>query len=312
VIDEIQKVPQSLDEVHYMIEEYKTVFALCGSSARKLRTSHANLLGGRAIRYQLSGLVSSELGPAFDLNKILQRGYLPPFYDSEEYLLLAKSYCADYLKEEVFAEGLIRRRQPFSRFLEMAALGDTELITFDTIARDCGISAPTVKSYYEILVDTLLGNFLPAYAIRPKRRQTLSPKFYFSDVGVVNYLAQRGALHPKTPLFGKAFENWVHHELRAWLEYRGRAESLSYWRISTSAEVDFIVGHLACCVEAKATERVRAEHLKGLREITNDYKNVGRRIIVCLEPISRQTDDGIEILSVNDFIKELWERNLGI
>jgi predicted AAA+ superfamily ATPase len=312
VIDEIQKVPQLLDEVHYLIESAGIVFALCGSSARKVRSVHANLLGGRALRHELFGLVSKELGAAFDLEKILQRGYLPPFYDSEDFEQLHRSYCADYLKEEIFAEGLVRALEPFNRFLEMAALSDTETTSFETIARDCGVSSPTVKSYYTILVDTLIGRFLPPYAIKPKRRQVLSSKFYFFDVGIVNHLAQRGAIKPKSALYGKAFENWVHHELTAWLEYHRRSEQLTFWRLSSGIEVDFIIGHMKCAIEAKASDRVHSDHTKGLRELIEDYPDVGRRIIVSLEPVSRRTSEGIEVMSVSDFITELWnDRILG-
>jgi uncharacterized protein len=310
VIDEIQKVPQLLDEIHYLIEEHGVVFALCGSSARKVRSNHANLLGGRAMRFEMYGMVSKELESQFDLTKILNRGYIPSIYDSDQYALLQKAYCADYLKEEVFAEGLVRKLPPFSRFLEVAAIGDTELTSFETIARDCGVSSPTVKSYYEILSDTLLGKFLPAYSIKPKRRQVTSPKFYFSDVGMVNHLAQRGPIMPKSTLFGKAFENWVHHELRAWLEYRNRAEQLTFWQLSTQVEVDFIVGLMDCAIEAKATENVHKDHLKGLRELLEDYPDAKRRIVVSLEPISRRTADGIEILSVADFLDILWNDRL--
>jgi predicted AAA+ superfamily ATPase len=310
IIDEIQKVPQLLDEVHYLIEERKVVFGLCGSSARKVRANHANLLGGRALRYEMLGLTSQEIGQNFDLQRILNRGYLPAIYDSDQYRLLLRSYCADYLKEEIFSEGLVRKLQPFSRFLEIAALGDTEIISFETIARDCGVSAPTVKSYFEILSDTLLGRYLPAYAIKPKRRQSLSPKFYFGDVGVVNYLAQRSEVLPKSDSFGKAFENWIHHEIAAWLEYRQRAEQLSYWRLTTGVEVDFIIGHMNCAIEAKASATIHSDHLKGLRELVEDYPEVGRRIVISLEPVSRRTSDGIEVLSVADFLDQLWTNQL--
>ena len=310
VIDEIQKVPQLLDEIHYLIEEHRIVFAMCGSSARKVRSNHANLLGGRAMRFEMMGLVSKELGKKFQLQKMINRGYLPAIYDSDDYMQLQKSYCADYLKEEIFAEGLVRKLQPFSRFLEIAAIGDTQVTSFETIARDCSVSAPTVRSYYEILVDTLLGRFLPSFSLKPKRRQTARPKFYFSDVGIVNFLAQRGNLRPKSELFGKAFENWVHHELRAWLEYHQRPEQLTYWRLSSGTEVDFIIGDMACALEAKSSEKIHKDHLKGLREIIEDYPKVRRRMVVSLEPISRRTEDGIEILSVTDFLSMLWNDKL--
>lgn len=306
IIDEIQKVPALLDEVHYLIENHKVVFALCGSSARKLRSSHANLLGGRALRFELSGLVSHELGADFSLEKMLNRGYLPLIYQSEDYQQHLRSYCADYLKEEVFSEGLVRKLQPFHRFLEAAALGDTEVLSYESIARDCGISAPTVRSYYEILNDTILARFLPAYALRPKRRQATSPKFYFRDVGVVNYLSQRGVLQERSALWGKAFENWVFHEISSYLEYTQSNLQLSYWRLTTGVEVDFIVGPMKCAVEAKASANIHGDHLKGLREITKDYPEIGRRIVISNEKNSRLTDDQIEILSVDDFIKRLW------
>jgi predicted AAA+ superfamily ATPase len=314
IIDEVQKVPQILDEVHYLIEAHDIVFGLCGSSARKLRASHANMLGGRALRFELGGLVSAEVDPTFsslDLEKLLERGYLPSIYDSDNYLQLQKSYCADYLKEEIFAEGLVRKLEPFNRFLEIAAIGDTEVTNFKTIARDCGVSSPTVKAYYDILADTLLGRFLPPYAVRPKRRQVLSPKFYFFDVGIVNYLSQRGPVRKKSPLFGKAFENWVHHEISNWIEYCQRPEQLTYWSLASGAgEVDFIIGHMKCAVEAKATERITSDHCKGLRELSEDYPEVGRRVIVSLEPVSRRLGNGIEILSVYDFLNELWNDRL--
>jgi predicted AAA+ superfamily ATPase len=310
IIDEIQKVPQLLDEVHLLIEEDGVVFGLCGSSARKVRKGHANLLGGRALRYEMSGLVAAELGSNFSLERILNHGYMPLIYDSDESSLRLKSYCSDYLKEEIFAEGLVRKLQPFSRFLEISALGDTEVLNYETVARDCGVSAPTVRSYYEILVDTLLARYLPAYTFRPKRRVSSSPKFYFSDVGVVNHLAQRGQVLPKSISWGKAFENWVFHELVTYIEYRGRSESLSYWRLTTGVEVDFIVGSMKVGIEAKASSNIHSDHLKGLRELAIDYPELQKKIVVSMENESRVTDDGIEILSYQDFVQSLWAGRL--
>lgn len=306
IIDEIQKVPQLLDEVHLLIEEDGVVFGLCGSSARKVRRGHANLLGGRALRYQMSGLVALEVGTDFSLEKILNRGYLPSIYDADNAHMLLKSYCADYLKEEVFAEGLVRKLQPFSRFLEIAALGDTELLNYETVARDCGVSAPTVRSYYEILVDTLIARYLPAYTLRPKRRVSSGPKFYFADVGIVNFLAQRGEVLPKSSVWGKAFENWVFHEIVSYIEYNARAEQLSYWRLTTGVEVDFIVGPMKAAIEAKASANIHSDHLKSLRELKVDYPEVQRRLVVSMENESRITDDGIEILNYSRFVEDLW------
>ena len=175
IIDEIQKVPSLLNEVHYLIENQAIIFGLCGSSARKVRRGHANLLGGRADRFEMFGLVSPELESEFDLMKILNQGYLPSIYSLKSYERAVRSYCVDYLKEEIANEGLIRNLPQFSTFLEMAALADTEQINFATIARDCAVSAPGVKNYFEILEDTLIGTFLPAYKKRPKRRISLTP-----------------------------------------------------------------------------------------------------------------------------------------
>lgn len=310
IIDEVQKIPELLDEIHYMIEKDKIIFGLCGSSARKLKRAHANLLGGRAIRLELFGMTAQELGENFDLVKILNRGTLPAIYDETDYRPLLKSYCTDYLKEEIFDEGLVRKLAPFSQFLEAATLSDTEILSMETFARDVGVSGPTIRSYFEILQDTLIGHFLPAYVRRPKRKIVRSPKFYFSDVGVVNYFAQRGELKPKSELFGKAFENWVHHELRAYLSYRNRDESLSYWSIHKGPEVDFIIGLMKTAIEAKAVEKINSDHLKGLRELKNDYPEVKGRYVVSLEKTSRKTEDGITILSVDQFVSRLWAEEL--
>ena len=306
VIDEIQKVPALLDEVHWLIENRGIQAILCGSSARKVKRGHANLLGGRAIRRQLFGLTAGELGSECDMNRLLNHGYLPRIYLSTQARRLLNAYVADYLKEEVAAEGLVRNLPVFSEFLNAAALSDTELVNYATLARDCGISAMTIKSYFDILVDTLQGSWLPSYRKKPKRRVTQRSKFYFSDVGVVNFLARRGTLAPKSELYGKAFENWVMHELNAYNSYRERFASLTFWRLANGTEVDFIVNDMEVAIEAKATERVRSDHFKGLRQLQADHPHIKQRIVVCLEPRSRLSEDGIDIYSVKQFICELW------
>ena len=201
IIDEIQKVPALLEEVHWLMENKGALFGLCGSNARKVRRGHANLLGGRAIRYELFGLVSQELGADFDLDRILNRGYLPGHYMKDRFEEFIASYVADYLKEEIAAEGLVRNLPTFSHFLDAAGLCDGEIINYTNIARDCGLSSKSVKGYFDILEDSLLGRWLPAYRKRPKRRVVASPKFYLADVGVVNFLAKRGTIQrDPTPL----------------------------------------------------------------------------------------------------------------
>jgi len=310
VIDEVQKVPALLDEVHWLIENRGLRFVLCGSSARKVRRGAANLLGGRAVRHELYGLVSAEIGGDFDLERMVNHGYLPRHYLSRAPAPLLRAYVDDYLKEEIAAEGLVRRLPAFASFLSAAVLSDTEMVNFASLARDCGVSAPTAKEYFQILVDTLLGRFLPAYRRRPKRRVIQAPKFYFADVGVVNTLARRGRLTPGSELFGKAFENWVCHELTAYLAYRNTGADLAYWRLASGIEVDFLVADGALAVEAKATANVHRDHLAGLRELARDHPRTRRRVVVCLEPRPRRTEDGIDILPARVFAERLWADRL--
>ena len=310
VIDEIQKVPALLDEVHWMIENRGLHFALCGSSARKVRRGAANLLGGRAVRYQLSGLTAGELGDAFDLDRMLNHGYLPRMYQAQRPRRLLDAYIADYLREEVAAEGLVRNLPAFSGFLDVAALSDGEPVNFSNVARECGVSSHTAQAYFSILEDTLLGRWLPAYRKRRKRRVIGAPKFYFADVGTVNRLARRGELTAGSQLYGKAFENWVRHELTAYLEYHEVDAELTHWRLPSGIEVDFVLGEMQLAVEAKASARITRDYLRGLRTLASEHPNVGRRIVVCREPRARRTDDGIDLLPATDFVQRLWQGEL--
>jgi len=305
VIDEVQKVPQLLDEVHWLHEHRPIRFALCGSSARKVKRGQANLLGGRAVRYELHGLTAQEIGRDFDLDRILNHGYLPSIYQSDQPRPLLNGYVADYLKEEVAAEGLVRNLPVYSQFLNVAALSDTELVNFSTIARDCGVSSHTIKGYFQILEDTLLGRWLPAYTKRPKRRVIAAPKFYFADVGVVNHLTKRGDVKPGSELYGKAFENWVFHELCAHNAYREAFATLAYWRLAGGTEVDFVVNDMQVAIEAKAAGKISSDHLKGLRAVTQDHRRIKKRVVVCLEPKPRRTEDGILILPATEFSQRL-------
>lgn len=306
VIDEVQKVPALLDEVHWLIENRGLAFAMCGSSARKVRRGAANLLGGRANRYELFGLSAAELGDGFDLVRMLNHGYLPRIYQAERAQRMLDAYIADYLKEEVAAEGLVRNLPTFSEFLDVAALSDGEIVNFSNVARECGVSSHTAKSYFQILEDTLLASWLPAYRKRPKRRVIGAPKFYFADVGVANRLARRGTLEPGSDAFGKAFENWVFHELAAYVSYRELDCAMAYWRLASGIEVDFILGEMAIAIEAKSSTRITTDHLKGLRTLVDDHPGVMRRVVVCREARARRTEDGIDILPVDVFVRRLW------
>lgn len=306
IIDEVQKVPQLLDEVHWLIENKGLVFVLSGSNARKLKRGAANLLGGRALRKELHGLVSAEIGADFSLVRALNQGLLPNHYRADQVWPRLASYTGDYLKEEIVAEGLIRNLPIFANFLNLAALSDTEPVNYTSFARDVGVSSQTIKDYYQILVDTLLGFFLPLYKKRPKRRIQGADKFYFFDLGVVNFLAKRKSIEPGSELFGKAFENWVLHELIAYNHYRDLYADLTYWRLSNGTEVDFIVNDMEICIEAKATPQINQNHLNGLLQIKVDHPSAGRRMIVSLDQNKRLLADGIEVYPWADFVAELW------
>lgn len=310
VIDEVQRVPLLLDEVHLMIEKYNLHFVLCGSSARKVKRGRANLLGGRALRYELFGFSAFELKENFSLEQALNSGYIPKHYLNKNYKKQIKSYISDYLKEEIAEEALVRNIPLFSNFLGAVSLSDGEIINLSNIASDCGIAVNTVKSHFEILEDTLLGSFLPAFRKRPKRRIIQSPKFYFFDVGLVNHLAKRGVLQAGSELFGKAFENWVFHELKSYNSYTDAEWDISYWRLSTGVEVDFIINDMEIAIEVKAKEKITNNDLKGLRELKKEHPRIKKCLIVSLVKNNSLTEDKIEIINHQMFIKRLWSHCL--
>jgi predicted AAA+ superfamily ATPase len=302
IIDEIQKLPALLDEVHWLIENRRASFILTGSSARKLRRGHANLLAGRARRHELGPLCLPEIR-GFGLEAALAGGLLPPHFLSADPAADLRGYVADYLKEEIAAEAAVRNLPAFAGFLRAAAVTNAELINYANLARDCGVSAKVVQGYVEILEDTLLGARLPPWRRARKRRLIRTEKFYFFDVGVANHLAQRRPA-VGTPEFGKAFEHWIHMELTGYRRYRAPDLDLAYWRASTGQEVDFILGELDAAVECKGAARVHGPDLAGLRALAEDQR-VKRRIIVCLEREPR-TVEGIEILPWRVFLDRLW------
>ena len=243
---------------------------------------------------------------------MLNHGYLPRMYEAERPARRLDAYVADYLKAEVAAEGLGRNLPAFSGFLDAAALCDGEMINFSNIASDCAVSSPTAKAYFGILEDTLLGRWLPAWRKRRKRRLIRASKFYFFDVGVVNRLARRGPLVSGSELYGRAFENWVFHELSAFRAYRSPDLDLFYWGLAGGTEVDFVLGDMRLAVEAKASARIASHHLRGLRSLASEHPDTGRRVVVCLEPRARRTDDRIDILPAKDFVRRLWHGELAV
>lgn len=306
IIDEVQKLPQLLDEVHWSIENLGTRFVLCGSSARKLKRGGANLLGGRARRYELHGLVSKEIGKDFDIIRLTNFGNLPIHYLSDDAEKDLEAYVGDYLKEEIAAEALVRKLPKFIDFLRAAAIGDTEICDYTKIGSECGASSATTRNYYSILEDTLLGFFLPAYTAKQKRRVIHAPKFYFANVGVVNHLAKRHQLEVGSELFGKAYENWLMHELRTYSSYSQQGWNLSYWRLSSGGEVDLIVNDCEHAFEFKSSARLTNAHLRGLRELRNDNRKIKTLTLVNLQEHASQTEDKIDVLPVKEFLQRLW------
>ena len=308
IIDEVQKIPQLLDDVQWLIVNKNIQFILCGSSARKLKRAGANLLGGRALRFELFPLVYPEI-PDFDLLRALNSGLLPRHYLSNKPELLLEAYVGEYLKEEIAQEALTRNIPAFSRFLEAAAFSNGEMVVYKNIASECGVSAPTVKEYFDIVVDTLIGSFLPSFQKSPKRRVIQAPRFYYFDVGLANFLLKRKNIVPKSEVFGKAFEHFIYQELVAHSHYSGLKYPISYWRTTSGIEVDFILGDHEVALEVKGVDQVTGEHMKGLKAFQEEY-STKRSIIVSLDPRPRQLDNGIVVLPWAVFLQKLWNGEL--
>ncbi len=307
VIDEIQKLPTLLDEVHDLIETTTLRFILTGSSARKLRQGGVNLLAGRAWQTRLFPLSSAEL-PDFELNRYLLYGGLPQVWTSQEPLEELDAYVNTYLKEEIKAEGLVQNLSHFARFLKVAALANAEQLNFANLSRDTGVPVTTVRTWFDILFDTFTGFLLEPWRESRKRKAVATAKFYFFDVGVANHAAGFNQFSRDSAEFGKAFEHFIAMELRSWLDYRRRPETLAYWRTTGGQEVDFVLGH-SLAVEAKATSRVNDRDLKSLRALREEGL-VRNYILVSLDEANRQSPDGIRLLHWKRFLTELWQGSL--
>ena len=304
VIDEVQKIPALLDEVHWLMTNKDIRFILCGSSARKLRRTSANMLGGRAIRKVLHPLVSAEI-PDFDLNKAINHGMLPRHYLIENPQKRLQAYIGDYLQQEIIAEALVRNLDSFTRFLEVAALSDTEMVNYTRIASDCGVSSKTIKEYFTILEETLVGMFIPAYTKVIKRKVQLAPKFYYFDVGITNYLLHREKLQHGTAEYGHAFEHLIIQELAAYLDYSESNKKLSFWHTLNNAyEVDAVIGDAELAIEIKSSERIVSSHLKGLKAFKEEHPQC-KLVVVSLEETPRLFND-VEVWPAKEFLSRLW------
>jgi predicted AAA+ superfamily ATPase len=302
IIDEIQKIPILLDEVQILIEEQRLHFLLTGSSARKLRRSGVNLLGGRARTIHMHALTSAELGTQFDLMRAVNYGTLPAIYLSDDPQADLKAYAGEYLKEEIAAEGLTRNVPAFSRFLEVAALSNGQIINFQTISSDAAVPRTTVQEYFSILKDTLIAEELEPWRKTKKRKAITTSKFYFFDVGVANQLQNAGKIEKKSKLFGDAFEAFIFQELAAYRDYISKG-SVHFWRSDKGHEVDFILDEKVA-IEVKGKQRLSRDDFKGLTAIQEE-KLMKKHIIVCLDSVERVTA-GIHVVPWQKFLKNLW------
>jgi predicted AAA+ superfamily ATPase len=308
VIDEVQKAPQLLDEVHRLIESRGLKFLLTGSSARKLRRGQANLLAGRAWQANLFPLTWMELKePRFALDRYLRYGGLPTVYLSQDPQEELHAYVNTYLYEEIQAEGLVRRLPQFARFLQVAALSSGQVLNFASIGSDAQTPPSTVREYYYLLEDTLLGFMLPPWTKSRKRKAIATAKFYLFDTGVMHTLAGTESLDRNSDLYGRSFEHWLAMELRAALSYRRENKALSYWRSTHQQEVDFIIGNEAA-IEVKASKRVSERDGQGLRALKEEG-TIKRFYLVSQDPVEL-VKEGIQRVHWRTFLSRLWQGEL--
>lgn len=304
IIDEVQRLPILLNEVQLLIDEKDVHFLLTGSSSRKLKRKGTNLLGGRARIRNLHPMIFTELVNHFELNRALDRGLLPSIYFSDAPEEDLESYIGTYLQEEIAAEALVRNVPAFSRFLTISALSNSQIINYTNIANDSQVPSSTIQEYFQILRDTLIGSDLPVWKKTQKRKPVSTSKFYFFDIGVARYLQKRRNISPGTAEYGEAFETYIHHELKSYLDYTKNGE-LYYWRSINGQEVDFILNDTAA-IEVKSKSVITSKDLKGLRALKEEDL-LEYYIIVHPGSDERTTADKISILPYNIFLKRLWE-----
>lgn len=311
IIDEIQKVPELLNEVHWLIENTSAQFILCGSSARKLKNASVNLLGGRAWKYNFYPLIYKEV-PEFNLLHALNHGLIPKHYlaDSQNITNHLQAYIEIYLTDEIRNEGVVRNLPGFARFLDLVGMTNGEMINFSNIARDCAIGRTVVQDYYSILIDTLLGYFIYPYNKKVKRDIIASmPKFYLFDVGIANYLAQQRLVGLGGNIAGKSFEHFILMELIAYRSLNRKRFSITYWRTKTGLEVDFILGNANVALEIKISEQVHKEDLDGLIAFCEEHPKTKALVISRdLRPRKIIIDKiNIDIIPWENFLQILWK-----
>ena len=307
IIDEIQKCPELLDEVHFLIEERNIRFLLTGSSARKLRSSGVNLLGGRATQRHFHPFNFAEIGnhPNYNLSYIFEHGLLPSMFLSSNIEEDLSAYVDTYLTEEIAAEGFSRNIPNFARFLTVASVSNSQLINYTNIASDSQVPVQTVKQWFQVLEDTLLGYQVESFTNTKKRKAITTSKFYFFDIGIARALRNIPVPKENTTEFGEYFEHLICMELKSWIDYKHPRSKLTYWRSTSNMEVDFCVDE-EIAIEVKSSSNVNEKHLKGLKALREEgiFK---RYVVVCQEEHPRIID-GIEILPWKYFFDELWKK----
>ncbi len=308
VIDEVQKIPHLMDEIHWLIENRGYRFVLSGSSARKLKRGEVSLLGGRAWRFELFPLVSGELGD-FELEKALVSGFLPSHYLSPDSSMDLKAYVNDYLKEEIQAEALTRNLPAFSMFLRSAATTNGMLLNYSNAARESGVSVKTIREYYQILQDTLIGRLLVPWKMATKRRLIETPKFYFFDTGIVSALLDYQRVTPGTQEYGRLFEHFILQECWAYSHYSRKEFPISFWRTAGGSEVDLILGEREVAIEVKSSTHAAQTRVKGLHLFAEEFKPK-KCLIVSRDILPEKINSIITVLPWQYFCKELWNGNI--
>lgn len=312
VLDEIQKFPAILDEVHRLIERDKKVFLLTGSSARKLKRENANMLGGRAAQTSLHPLTWSELNAVekFDLDRYLRFGSLPRVYLSKDPQDELYDYIDTYLAHEIQIESEVRNLPAFARFLKVAALTSGDVCNYSNVASDVGLSANTIRDYYEILDDTLIGYMLPPWRSGTNRKAIATAKHYLFDCGVIHTLSRTETLDRNSNLYGRSFEHFILNEVRAYNTYKRKRWELSFWRTKHGTEVDLIINDTVA-IEIKSTVKSTSAHTKGLVAIADENAHWQARILVSHDPLDRQVENNLLLLHWKTFLSRLWSGQFG-
>ena len=307
IIDEIQKCPELLDEVHLLIEERNIRFLLTGSSARKLRSSGVNLLGGRATQRHFHPFNFAEIGnhPNYNLSYIFEHGLLPSMFLSSDIEEDLSAYVDTYLTEEIAAEGFSRNIPNFARFLTVASMSNSQLINYTNIASDSQVPVQTVKQWFQVLEDTLLGYQVESFTNTKKRKAITTSKFYFFDIGIARALRNIPVPKENTTEFGEYFEHLICMELKSWIDYKHPRSKLTYWRSTSNMEVDFCIDE-EIAIEVKSSSNVTEKHLKGLKALREE--GIFKRFVVVCQEEHPRIIDGIEILPWKYFLEELWKK----